>query len=337
MTSRPRTLRVASVQAVSDNLGMERNLARAGRHVAEAVDRGAQLVLCPEFLAAGYVFEERIWEAGEPEGGLTETWLAGLARDHRVVVGATFLEAEGDHFYNTFSLYGPDGRLGRVRKQSLPFFEGWFFTPCPRPKIVETPLGRLGVGICNDNQTAAFLRHVAEQRPDLLLMPHSAPTPHLLPRGDGAFARLWDSQLRSIAPRYARALGVPVVMSNKVSSGTYRTPVPILPGVSLRLGFRGYSSIHDSDGSRLAELVGEEGVLVETVTLDPARKRTPRAPRGYFSFGPAIVSRPMGGLLRALDALGQRAYGRNPRRAAAARAAAARPAERAPARVEPPR
>ena len=40
-----------------------------------------------------------------------------------------------------------------------PFFEGWYFTPDRESsKIVSTELGRIGVGICNDNQTCWFLR-----------------------------------------------------------------------------------------------------------------------------------------------------------------------------------
>jgi N-carbamoylputrescine amidase len=315
----PTTLRVAALQVTSVTGEPERNLDNAARFVADARAGGAKLVLCPEFLAPGYVYEETIWDFAEPRAGLTESWLSEQARRHDIVIGATFLEAQGEDFYNTFSLFGPDGLLGRARKGSLPFFEGWFFTPCPLPKVIESPVGRLGVGICNDNQTAAFLRQVADEQPDLLLMPHSAPIPRL-PLVGKAFHAVMDEQLRQTPVRFARALGIPVVMANKVSREPERTKIPLIPLIRVPLAFRGYSAICDSDGSVLEQSLKREGALIADVQLDPARKRSPVVPeRGYWSFPPASFAGGGGRLLDALDALGRRAYGKNRRRRAAAR------------------
>jgi predicted amidohydrolase len=85
----PRTLRLAAVQVESRDGEAEANLARAGLLVAEAAARGARLVLCPELLAAGYLYDESIWEAGEPRDGATETWLRRLAAVHRIYLGAS--------------------------------------------------------------------------------------------------------------------------------------------------------------------------------------------------------------------------------------------------------
>src|SRR5436190_23048059 len=147
-----RTLTLAAIQPQSRNFDIDGNLRRAEALVETAAQRGAQLVLCPELLAAGYIYDQHIWNSAEPRGGPTETWLARMARRHRLYIGASYLEADGDDFYNTFTLMNPDGSVaGRVRKQSLPGFEGWFFRSCSRPKVIETELGRVGVGICHDN------------------------------------------------------------------------------------------------------------------------------------------------------------------------------------------
>ena len=69
-------LKVAGVQVQSRNLDVAGNLHRAELLVATAARRGAQLVLCPELLAAGYVYHQSIWDAAEPRGGPTEA-LAG--------------------------------------------------------------------------------------------------------------------------------------------------------------------------------------------------------------------------------------------------------------------
>jgi predicted amidohydrolase len=314
-----RSIRVAAIQVTSKDGELERNLQNAEPFVAEAARGGAELILCPEFLAAGYVYEESIWRAGEPAGGLTESWLARLGRQHRVTLGASFLEAEGEHFHNTFSLFGPDGALlGRVRKHSLPFFEGWFFTPCSRPRILETPLGRMAVGICNDNQTASFLREILEHEPDLILMPHSAPTPDF-GLATALFTALYERQLRTVAPRFAGALGIPVIMANKVSLAPSTTRLPLVPLVKLRWRFRGHSSICDGYGRRLAYLEGREGALIADLAIGGPRPVPPPAPRGYWSFAPSLAPAAMGKLMLAFEAAGKRSYGRSRQRAEAAR------------------
>ena len=315
-----RTLTVAAIQATSHNGCSERNLANAERLVERAAARGAQLVVCPEFLRTGYVFDESIWEAGELTEGPTERWLAQLAEAYSITIGAGFLEAEGDQFWNTFSLFGPSGELlGRVRKASLPFFEGWYFRPCTGPKVVETNFGRVAVGICFDVYTSGFLRHVVEVQPDLILMPHSAPTPRL-PLVGGAIRRIYHAQLRGTPGSYARALGVPVVLANKVSFQTVVTPIPVLPRLKLSGHYHGYSSIWDAHGVKRGELVDEEDALVAELALDPKAKRQLVPPKhGYFSFGPKLIGPILGPLMRGLAYLGQRAYGQNERRSAVAR------------------
>ena len=317
--SRPaRTLRLAAVQVESRDGEVEANLARAEPLVAEAAARGARLVLCPEFLAAGYFYHESIWEAGEPRDGATETWLRRLAAAHRIHLGASYLEAEGDDFYNTFALATPDGAVaGRVRKESLPGFEGWFVTSDDGPKVIDTDLGRIAVGICHDNHTARFLRSIGPEGPDLLLMPYSAPC-GLLPTS------LMRESLCEIAPFYARTLGIPAMLVNKARARS-RSPIPGIPWLRVGFTFPGLSTIVDSDARVLAHLSDGAGIAIADVTLDAGRKRRPtRLPSGYWSRRPSRFARIGGALFEIFERLGQRAYARNGARPIAARAASSR-------------
>ncbi len=314
-------LRVAAVQVESHDGAIEANLARAEPLVAEAAAAGARLVLCPEFLAAGYVYDESIWRSGERRGGPTEAWLGRLAAAHRIYLGASYLEAEGDDFFNTFALAAPDGTIaGRVRKESLPAWEGWYFKSCTLPKTIDTALGRIAVGICQDNHTARFMGRIADEAPDLILMPHSAPCMPVA-------RSLVREGLSEIAPFYARALGVPVVLVNKARTKS-RTPLPGVPFVKMPMAFPGLSMIADSDAAVIAQLPTREGIVIGEVVLDPARKRRPTVPRGYWSRPPTKMPRFAGAFLMVMERLGKRAYARNPRRVEAARAV---PAVRAPA------
>jgi N-carbamoylputrescine amidase len=310
-----KTLRVAAVQVESRNGEVDANLARAEPLVARAATEGARLVVCPEFLAAGYVYDTSIWRWGEPRSGPTESWLRRLAAAHRIHLGASYLEADGEDFYNTFALAGPDGAIaGRVRKESLPAFEGWYFKSCPGPKIIQTDLGRIAVGICQDNHTARFFRHVMRGEPDLVLMPHSAPC---VPFG----ATIMRESLREIPAHYARAFGVPVVLVNKVH-GRSRSPMPGVPVLRLSFDFPGLSSICDADGRVLDALPDREGIAIADVALDPSRKRTPEEPRAfYWSRAPRTLPRVLGAWFVAMEHLGKRAYAGSAARPTAARAA----------------
>jgi N-carbamoylputrescine amidase len=320
------TVRVAAIQVISHDGAIAANLARATPLVAEAAAGGAQLVVCPEFLAAGYRYDESIWQSGEPRGGPTERWLAELAAAHRIYIGASYLEADGDDFFNTFTLAAPDGSIaGRVQKESLPMFEGWYFKGCKLPKTIDTALGRIAVGICQDNHTARFMRRIADASPDLILMPHSAPC---IPFVDA----LMRDSLSEVAPFYAREFGAPVVLVNKARTRT-RSPMPGVPLVRLRMTFPGMSTIADSDARVVAQLPDREGIVIGDVTLDPARKRCPTVPTGYWSRPPVRIPRLAGAFFVMMERRGKRAYAANPARAVAARAAAGTPAVMAPERV----
>ncbi|MBI2567309.1 MAG: carbon-nitrogen hydrolase family protein [Candidatus Schekmanbacteria bacterium] len=264
-------LRVGAVQVACENGRIHANLAGALPWVEQAAERGAELVLLPEFLAAGYVFSAAIWDGAEPRNGPTVQWLRTHARRLRVWLGATFLEAEGADFFNTFVLIGPDGEEGqRVRKQTPAFFETFFTRGEAGSHTTSTPFGKVGVGICYENQLAFLRRLLHQQNVDLVLMPHSAPTPAPRPYLPRYFVELWDRMVSEAALATATELGVPAVMTNKC--GAWSSPLPLTPDTWNGV-FPGNATIVDGDGTVKAQLGAEPGVIVEDVLLDPARKR----------------------------------------------------------------
>jgi len=273
------TTRVAAVQMESRNGEIRFNLDRATAFVEEAASRGAELILLPEFMPTGYVFEKSIWDAGEPARGATVRWLEEQSARLGVYLGTSFLEAEGDDFFNTFVLTTPLGKeAGRVRKQTPALFEAYFTKGASGSHVIDTAIGRIGVGICYENVLSYTPQLMHSQGVDLLLMPHSAPSPP-----ESAFVPrraidLWEGVLAGHARRYAELLGVPAVVVNKSGPWKSRLPgVPIAPQVS---AFPGLSTIADSDGQVKARLGPEEQVIVADVTMDPSRKN-PTQPTCY--------------------------------------------------------
>lgn len=274
-----RTIRVAAVQMESENGRVEANLERATRFVDQAAEKGADLIILPEFMPTGYVYTTAIWEGAETKQGTTVVWLRENAKRLGVWIGTSFLEAEGEHFFNTFVLTGSDGKeVGRVRKQTSALFEAFFVKGDAGPHFIDSEFGKVGVGICYENQLAYIPSMMCENSVDLLLMPHSAPTPSTSVLVSRKNAEDFNRGLKELAPHYARVLGVPAVMINK--SGPWQTPVPGLPFLRQDSAFPGLSTICDSDGTVKAQMGSEEGVIVEDVTLDPSRK-TGRMPQCY--------------------------------------------------------
>ncbi len=309
-----RTVRVAAVQMESRNGCIAENLARAALLVEQASKEGAQLALLPELMSTGYLLAEGIWEAAEHADGPTVAWLKANSKRLHMFLGTSFLEADGDDFFNTFALADPQGEVsGRIRKRSPAVWEAYFFKGEPSSHAIDTALGKIGVGICYDNEKAAVAEAMSRQSVDLVLMPHSRPVSS---GSSGIFSK--ENMIRGqerIAPLYASLLGVPVVLANKC--GPWESPIPGPQLVKLSgSAFTGRSMIIDSDCSIKGRLGEEEGVIVADVTLDPARKRHPVLPHygRYVTPGP-----PQRVLVRLVESMGQLSYAANSKRKGRAR------------------
>ena len=102
-------------------------------------------------------------------------WLAATARRVGIYLGAGAAETDGTDFFNVFTLAAPDGQIaGRAYKANA---EASVFRRGHAAHLIDTPAGRIGIGICADNQFAVTLRVMHEQQADLILMPYAWPTP----------------------------------------------------------------------------------------------------------------------------------------------------------------
>lgn len=105
---------------------------------------------------------------------------------------------------------------------------------------------------------------------DILLMPHSVPTPvggPLFPKNQ---VDLFHKHLAGLASLYSRVLGIPAVMVNKC--GPWDSSLPGLPFLSQHSSFPGLTTVVDSDGVVKAQLGNAPGIVVEDVALDPTKK-----------------------------------------------------------------
>ena len=284
-----RRMRVAAVQVESKHGLIEANHEHAMPFIEKAVQDGAQLVLLPELFSTGYIPNETIWNAAEPQNGPTVTWLKQTAKRLGIYLGAGLLETDGRDFYNIFVLCDPDGQeAGRVSKIEA---ESYVFKRTSGSHVIHTTFGKFGVGICADNQMAAFFRQMAADSVDLMLMPHGWPTPcRTSPQVSEQDLKEQHERTRRLVTLYAQRLGVPAVFVN--GTGPMGRMTGLLGRFMDPAVFRleGRSHIVDSDGASKGELGSEEDVLVADVTLDPERKRfsEPESYGGWLLPGNAV-------------------------------------------------
>jgi predicted amidohydrolase len=197
-----KNIRVASVQFEHAAGDKQANLARIRGYVAEAAERGVELIVFPECCITGYLFmrqlsKEQLEDLAEPVfAGPSSQALMALAKEHNMTIGAGLVEAADDgKMYNTYVVAMPDGQFQRHRKIHCFISEhlscGSEFT------VFDTPQGcRVAVLTCYDNNIGENVRLAALNGAEILLAPHQTggcKTPS--PRCMGVIERsLWDSR-----------------------------------------------------------------------------------------------------------------------------------------------
>ena len=151
------------------------NVARSLKMLAGAAEAGVRLAVLPELCNSGYVFatREEAFNAAEdvPNGPSCRAWLE-LAATHRLYIVAGIAERDGPALYNAAVVLGPDGFVGRYRKNHLWAAENLFFEPGNLGvPVFHTAIGRVAVAICYDIWFPEIFRLAALQGADLLCVP----------------------------------------------------------------------------------------------------------------------------------------------------------------------
>ncbi len=129
----------------------EENIAKV---IAALKDADLDLLVLPELFATGYQFtsNEEVEELSEPiPNGKTTKALSDLSKEKGIYIVAGLPERDGDKFYNSAFLTGPEGFIGSYRKTHLFFEETLYFEPGDTGfRVWETPIGKIGIMICFD-------------------------------------------------------------------------------------------------------------------------------------------------------------------------------------------
>ncbi len=245
-------VKVAAVQIDPGITKNEVNLEKILLWTAKAAAEGAQLIVFPECALTGYVFNSR--EEALPfmetiPGPATDR-LADLCRELGVHVVFGLLEVDGDKCYNAAALIGPQGLVGKYRKNHLPFLGvDRFVDPGDRPfQVHQTPVGNIGMHICYDCNFPESARIMALQGADILALPTNWPG------------------TRSHIPKY-------VVNTRALENKVHVVAVDRV-GVERGVRFLGRSKIANAWGDTLASgSARKEEILYGEVSLAQARQK----------------------------------------------------------------
>lgn len=157
------------------------NRKKADAFIQRAACGGAQIAVLPEMWNCPY--DNAAFPIyAEPAGGSSVAFLSSLAKKYGVIlVGGSIPESDGGKLYNTCFVFDESGALiGRHRKVHLfdidvkggiRFMESDTLSPGDSLTILNTTLGKIGVGICYDIRFPKMFAAMADAGVHLVALP----------------------------------------------------------------------------------------------------------------------------------------------------------------------
>ncbi|MGX7741070.1 carbon-nitrogen hydrolase family protein [Rhodopseudomonas parapalustris] len=171
-----RRFRAAAVQTLAKLGDFDFNIALATAYVEDAVRQGAELIVFPECMDTGYLFDspEHCRELAETltDGPFVKA-LAALSRKHGVYIasGITEWDPAKQKIFNTGIMFDRNGEVAcHYHKQFLATHDqNWFAfgeRGCP---VVDTDLGKIGLLICFDGRIPEIFRAMTMQGAEVIV------------------------------------------------------------------------------------------------------------------------------------------------------------------------
>lgn len=169
--------RIACAQLAPRIGDVDANLAAAAAAITAAVSAGAEIVVLPELMTSGYMFDdadEARAAALSADARAFSAWTAA-AGDAVVIGGFCELGADG-RVYNSALVIDGGTVVAHYRKTHLWDREKLIFTPgSQRPPVLATRHGVIAVMVCYDLEFAELTRQVALQGAELIAVPVNWP------------------------------------------------------------------------------------------------------------------------------------------------------------------
>ena len=238
-------MRIFSLELNNDIKGIEARKA----YIEDLISKlpSPDLVVLPELAICSYMASQEMWKYADSCGKDTSNWATRMADKYGCYIGVGYLDFDNGDYFNRYMIADKSGVLGVVSKsegEAAVFKRGDF------GNIIETPFGKVGVGICYDSRRKHFYDNVKDEELSLILFPHGCPAD---PKKPDEESRTNDYFCRA----YRDAFGVPVVYANCVGE------LEFMPGMMGKMmaqhGFKmnGKSKIYADGGSEISTDIQE--------------------------------------------------------------------------------
>ena len=175
MTTTQPGFRAAVVQTLAVLGDIEQNINLLHHYTKEAVRQGAQLVVFPECMNTGYLFDsaQHCAALAETVSGLYVSEMAKLCREYELHIasGITERDVSNGKIYNSGILLDCQGEIVvHYQKQFLATHDqNWFEVGTKGCPVADTVLGRMGLLICFDGRIPEIARCLALQGAEVII------------------------------------------------------------------------------------------------------------------------------------------------------------------------
>jgi beta-ureidopropionase len=162
---------------------IEDNLKRGINAFLRAAEQGAELVVFAELAFLPFLpqFPAELGSsaAAETIPGPTTEKFSELAKKHSIVTVLNLFEKSGGKTYDSSPVIDADGTILGITRMvhimdGLGFYEKGYYTPGDREDFVyKTNVGRLGVAICYDRHFPEYMRKLALEGAEIVIVPQA--------------------------------------------------------------------------------------------------------------------------------------------------------------------
>lgn len=213
-------IKVAVVNMLAEFADVRENMSRAEKFVAYAREKGAKLIVFPEFFTTGFALNDKLIEAVRDSWEVEER-LKEWSKRYGIAIGGSYLKPDSNakEVYNTFGLFFPSGEAYFHSKDIPTALESFCYTNGDEISAFETPLGRIGVVMCWEQLRYQTVKRLAGKAD--FLIGGSCWWGFAPEDGERSYQLLHDynKNLAERAPsQLAEILGLPMVHASHVGS-----------------------------------------------------------------------------------------------------------------------
>ena len=252
-----RLLKLALIQQHATS-NLQDNIIRATKAFNEAVQQSAQLIAFSELAFTPFYPQKpsigNNLDLAEPIPGPTTEYFSELAKEANVVVVLNLFEKKGNDTFDSSPVINSDGKLLGVTRmvhimEGPCFHEQGYYTPGAGDTLVyDTAVGKIGVAICYDRHYPEYMRALALQGAEVVVVPQAGAVGEWPPG-------LFEAEMRVAGFQN----GYFTALCNRV-------------GKEDCVEFEGKSFITAPDGKIIAQApAGKDAILIHEINLDQVK------------------------------------------------------------------